>query len=153
MENNTDSTNESTLEKKPNKYKSYFWILISLNALTLIFFIYQNVQDKKAEEIQRKETARLELERQKHIQDSLVVVKRNRDEYIRQTNIVNNRNSAFSQLRYHKGSIVYLKPDSTAGVVKVIATDSLMLNFYYYVKTTNKDGSALYYEVEDPLVY
>lgn len=151
-ENKPTQTSTSVYKQK-NKYKIFFWIIISLIAVFLGFYIYNDTQEKKKAELEKFEQAKYEASRQKFVSDSLAVVSKNKAEYNKQVTIIKQRDSAFATLRYRIGDIVYLKPDSTKGVVQDIVSDSLMFNFYYYILTRNENGNSPTYYVKEKLVY
>lgn len=142
----------SKISKKPN-YKILFWVLISLITVFLVFYIYDNEQEKKQKAIDEQKRQQYELIHQKIIEDSLIQVRKNQSEYFRQNSIVQKWDSARKVQRFKIGDIVFLKPDSLKGVIYDITVDSSFMSYNFFILIANKGQDPVIFQRSLPLLY
>lgn len=141
---------KDTIEKpKTSKMKMFMfgYATAAVMAVALTIWIaYQN--DLKAEAY-AKNRAVHESERLDSIAKADKVIKR----YWSMVKYLNRQDSIFSSLKYKIGDIVYLKPDSTRGVVENVIGDEKMDCFTYFILRKSKDGGDEVVQKNIKLIY
>ncbi len=139
--------------KKSHNYQLYFWILVSAIILLVGLAFYDQHTKNENAEIQKIEYQKLLKIQEQHKKDSLIIAIKNKEIYLKQVKFLQIRDSALSSLRYKKGDIVYLKPDSVSGCVLGIESDSMMFSYIYYILVANKSQDPTIYKREDILIF
>lgn len=134
-------------------YRLYFWGLIGVIGLILFLMVFNSYKKHQADELRRAEYAKYEEMHRQQVKDSLAVVNRNKAVYAYQLRTMQVRDSAFATLRYRKGDVVYLKPDSLKGCIWGLESDSMMFNYSYYIIVANKGQDPVIFKREDKLIY
>lgn len=145
-----------TGKEKPNtepNYKLYFWSFVGFAALLLLAVAFDTYKKNQARKIKEAEYARSAAARQQQVMDSIAVVNRNKATYAIQLRQMKVRDSAYAELRYGKGDVVYLKPDSVRGCIWGIESDSMMFNYSYYIIVANEGQDPKIYKREDKMLY
>jgi hypothetical protein len=134
-------------------YRLYFWGIIGAMVLIASLVLSYSYKKHQAEELKRSEYAKYEEMHRGQVKDSLALVNRNKAVYAYQLRTMQVRDSAFATLRYRKGDVVYLKPDSLRGCIWGLESDSMMFNYSYYIIVANKGQDPVIFKREDKLIY
>mgnify|MGYP003418445857 CR=1 FL=1 len=133
--------------------KAFLWGFFSCLVGFLItwgIFAYLKHKDNLREAEERR---KYDIEHAGIVADSLAKVAIIQAKYKAMKYEIHRFDSARATLRYSIGDIVYLKPDSTSGVVTLITADSSLCCYSYMLLLSNKDGQSITCERKEKLIY
>ncbi len=135
------------------EFKDFLWgFFTCFIAILITGGIFAYVQHKK--ELQEAEELRkYDIEHASVVQDSLRKVAILQAKYRVMRYEINRFDSARATLRYNIGDVVYLKPDSTPGVITLVLADSSLCYYSYLLLLSNKDGQSITCERKEKLIY
>lgn len=150
---NTERAKPDEPQNKKSNFKVFAWGFITCLVIGMVFvgiFKYKTYQEEKRFAEERR---KYELEHATVVRDSLAKVAILEAAHKKMKYEIHRFDSARAKLRYKIGDIVYLKPDSTIGVVSDITADSSLCCFTYILSIGNKDGASIICERKEKMVY
>lgn len=133
--------------------KIFFYGFFACLAFVLIIWGTVSYQKNKREQKLAEERRKYDVEHAGIVADSLAKVAAEKAKHRQIVYEINRFDSARATLRYRIGDIVYLKPDSTPGVVTLITADSSLCCYSYMLLLSNKDGQSITCERKEKMVY
>lgn len=153
MEDDQSKDLETTKEKPTSSIKIFSFGAFAMLVIVLLFLAYSAHQESERKRKGKEALDKYKIEHQGFVNDSLIKVQIEKDKFASMKFFIHKMDSVKKTVRFKPGDLVYLKPDSTKGVINHLNIDSSFIFYDYSILFISKDGRPVLEERKDFLIY